>query len=85
MFYTIIPTAPPTFTVQPDQAHLSDSAAAELVRALEKHFMSPVALVSWDAAGQFRTHGAPVSEELATDEDLVWREFELPGEPEVPF
>lgn len=85
MFYTIIPIVPPTFAVQPESPELSAPDAAELVRALEQHFMSPVALVSWDAAGRFRTFGAPLIEELALDENLVWREFELPTEPEVPF
>ncbi len=52
---------------------------------LERHFMLPVALVSWDEAGVFWHRGEPIAEDLVTDEDLVWREFDLPAQADVPF
>ena len=85
MFYTIIPTVPPAFAVQPESTELSDFDAADLLHRLEQHFMSIVVLVSWNATGSFNRFGPPIDERLVIDEELVWREFELPGEPEVPF
>lgn len=85
MFFAIVPTVPPTFAVQPNSAELSDTDLAQLLRDLERHFMSPVVLVSWDAAGGFRNFGPPIKEDQVINEDLVWREFELLGEPEIPF
>jgi len=85
MFYTVIPTAPPMFAVQPNSPAISSVDAKELLEKLERHFMVAVALVSWDEAGQFRAIGHPCPEILITDEDLTWREFELPDEDEVPF
>jgi hypothetical protein len=85
MFYTIVPTTPSMFAVQPDSPDLSDAESAELLSKLERHFMLAVVLVSWNAAGTFNSYGSQIAEDLVTDEDLVWREFELPGEPEIPF
>lgn len=85
MFYAIIPDTPATFAVQPNDPQLNAAHAAELIGRLEKHFMHPISIVAWDAAGTFIRYGCPVSEETVTDEDLLWREFELPVEPDVPF
>jgi len=85
MFYTVIPTTPPMFAVQPDSSRLSDVDAAELLLKLERHFMLTVVLVSWDEAGVFKSSGPAITEDQVTGEDLVWREFELPSEPEMPF
>lgn len=85
MFYTILPTTPPTFAVQPDSPDLSDVHSAELLAKLERHFMLPVALVSWGESGAFRRFGHNIDEEAVTSEDLVWREFALPTESDLPF
>lgn len=85
MFYTIVPTTPPTFAVQPDAPQLSDAESAELLQKLEDHFMLAVVLVSWDAEGTFNSHGRQIAEDLVTGEDLVWREFGLPSEAGIPF
>ena len=85
MFYSILPTRPPTFAVQPDSPDLSDARSVELLARLEQHFMMPVVLISWDATGKFRRHGPAIAEELVCDEDLIWREFSLPVESDVPF
>jgi hypothetical protein len=85
MFFTIIPESPPVFAVQPNDALITAQSAAELIERLERHFMSPIVLVCWDQSGQFQRYGYPASEEAVTSEDIQWREFELPPEPEVPF
>lgn len=84
MFYTILPETPPVFAVQPDGALDAQSAAA-LIDRLERHFQHAIAIVTWNQAGQFQGYGHPVSEGAASDEDLQWREFELPAEPDIPF
>ena len=85
MFYAIIPHTPATFAVQPNDPQLDAALAAELIGRLEKHFMHPISIVAWDSAGKFVRYGCPISEEVVTDEDLLWREFELPADPEIPF
>lgn len=85
MFYAILKESPFVFAVQPNDPQLGAQAAAELIDRLEKHFQHPIAIVAWTPAGEFIRHGFPASEEAVTSEDLVWREFELPAEPDVPF
>lgn len=65
--------------------HAEHAEHADLLAKLERHFMSPIALVSWDQEGQFRCYGAPCSEEDASSDDLIWRRLDLPAEPEIPF
>jgi hypothetical protein len=84
MFYTILPESPPVFAVQPNETPDAQSAA-ELIGRLERHFMHAIAIVTWDKDGKYQSYGYPVSEEIASSEDLQWREFELPPEEEVPF
>lgn len=84
MFYAIVPESPPVFAVQPD-GQLDAQAAAALIERLERHFMHAIAIVSWNEAGQFQGYGYPLSEEAASSEDLQWRDFQLPAEPDVPF
>lgn len=85
MFNAIIPLAPPIVAVQLEAAKLDGDQGAELLKKLEGFFMRPVVLVAWDQTGRFISRGHPCREELLTDEDLQWRQFELPGEPEIPF
>ena len=84
MFYTILPESPPVFAVQPDEP-LDPQSAGELIERLERHFMHAIAIVTWNQGGEFQTYGYPVSEDAATNEELQWRPFELPPEPELPF
>lgn len=84
MFYTILPESPPVFAVQPDNT-LDARSAAELIERLERHFMHAIAIVIWNQAGEFVQYGYPVSEDTAASEDLQWREFQLPDEPDLPF
>lgn len=84
MFYAILRESPPVFAVQPNEQLYVQSASA-LIERLERHFLHAIAIVAWDQVGQFESCGYPVTEEAATDEDLQWREFELPAEPDVPF
>lgn len=83
MFNTIIPLNPPLIAVQVEPAQLE--RGAELLAKLEAFFMRPVVLVAWDQNSNFRSRGAACPEQMLTDEDLQWRQFELPAEPEIPF
>jgi hypothetical protein len=85
MFNAIIPLAQPIVAVQVDAAQLSGPDAAALLARLEIHFMRPVVLVAWDENSRFLSLGYPCSEDALTNDDLEWRQFELPPEPEVPF
>jgi hypothetical protein len=85
VFNAIIPLAQPIIAVQVDAAQLPDPAGAELLAKLEAYFMKPVVLVAWDQDSRFCSRGFPCPESALTDEDLHWRKFELPPEPEVPF
>lgn len=85
MFYAIIPESPPVFIVQPDEENISIAQAAELIERLEAHFLHAISIVRWDHEGKFKSFGFQVSEQTAANEDLEWREFELPALPEIPF
>lgn len=85
MFNAIIPLAQPIVAVQVDAARLEGTAGAELLARLQIHFMRPVALVAWDADAHFVSLGFPCPEEAVTSEDIEWRQFELPPDPEIPF
>ena len=85
MFYAIVKASPCVFAVQPNDPLLDARAAAELTDRLENHFGHPISIVAWNQAGEFVRYGFPMDEEAVTSEDLVWREFELPAEPDVPF
>jgi len=85
MFYAIIPEAPPVFLVQPNAETVSIDEAAELIERLKAHFLHGISIVGWDSEGKFFCFGFPISEAAAADEDLEWREFELPPLPDLPF
>jgi hypothetical protein len=85
MFNAIIPLDPPLIAVQAEPEQLEGDKGAELLAKLEAFFMRPVALVAWDQESRFISRGAMCPEAALTDEDLQWRQFELPAEPEVPF
>ena len=85
MFNAIIPLAQPIVAVQVDVDQLTGPDAADLLARLETYFMRPVVLVAWDEASRFISLGFPCPEDAVTSDDLEWRQFELPPEPEVPF
>lgn len=85
MFSAIIPMAEPIIAVQADAVEIEGEKGFELLVKLEAFFMCPVVLVAWDRDSKFISHGAICPEHLLTNEDLQWRQFELPAEPEVPF
>ena len=85
MFNAIIPFAEPIVAVQVDAAQLASGAGADLLARLETYFMRPVVLVAWDADARFISLGFPCPEDAVTSDDLEWRSFELPPEPEAPF
>lgn len=85
MFNAIIPLDPPLIAVQAEAQQLEGNQGAELLAKLETFFMRPVTLVAWNQDSKFISRGAVCPEHLLTDEDLQWRQFELPAEPEVPF
>lgn len=85
MFNAIIPLAEPIVAVQVDAAQLEGAAGAELLERLQIHFMRTVVLVAWDADARFVSLGYPCPEDMLTNDDLEWREFDLPPEPEIPF
>ena len=85
MYNAIIPLAQPIVAVQVDAAQLAGSAGAELLARLEIHFRRPVVLVAWDETSRFISLGYPCPEDALTSDDLEWRQFELPREPEIPF
>jgi hypothetical protein len=85
MFNAIIPLAQPIVAVQVDASQLADPRGAELLAELEAFFMRPVVLVAWDQDSRFHSRGFPCHENQLTNEDLQWRKFELPPEPELPF
>jgi hypothetical protein len=85
MFNAIIPLAQPIVAVQVDVAELADPAGKELLAKLEAYFMRPIVLVAWDENARFLSHGFPCPEEMLISDEIEWRQFELPPEPEVPF
>lgn len=86
MFYAIQPTSPAVFLIQPDSAETSDAKRTALLLDLSRYFMSAVALVWWDATGQFATGGHPCTEAQASSDMLTWRKFMLPATTEeLPF
>ena len=85
MFYAILPTTPPVFAVQPDALQMAEPHCGELLIKLQLHFMHEVVLVHWGEDGECHRIGKDVSEDILLDEDLVWREFDLMPEPEIPF
>lgn len=85
MFNAIIPLAHPIVAVQVEAAQLEGEAGAELMAKLEAYFMKPVAMVAWDEDSRFHSRGFPCPEDQLTNEDLHWRNFELPPEPDIPF
>lgn len=85
MFNAIISLADPIVAVQADASQLDDPHGTELLEKLEAFFMRPVVLVAWDQDSRFISRGATCPEHMLTDEDLHWRYFELPAEPEMPF
>ena len=85
MFYAILPTTPPVFAVQPDPLQMTEPACSELLAKLKQHFMHEIVMVCWAADGEFLRAGKEIPENALLDEDLVWREFELQGEPDLPF
>jgi hypothetical protein len=85
LFNAIIPLAQPIIAVQVDSAQIADPTGVEVLAKLEAYFMKPVVMVAWDENSSFRSLGFPCPESALTDEDLHWRKFELPTEPEVPF
>jgi hypothetical protein len=85
MFNAIIPLAQPIVAVQVDANAIAGPAGAELLARLEIHFMRPVVLVAWDEQSRCLKLGYPCPEEMLTDDDLDWRQFELPAEAEIPF
>ena len=85
MFSAIVPTNPPLIAVQAESWQLEGEQVDYLLRKLNAFFMRPITLVAWDQDSKFVSYGVPCSEHLLTDEDLQWRQFELPPEPEIPF
>lgn len=85
MFNAIIPLSEPIVAVQVDADQLAGAAGAELLERLEVHFMRPVVLVAWDKDSRLARLGYPCPEEMLISDDLEWRRFELPPEPEIPF
>lgn len=85
MFNAIIPLANPIVAVQVDAEQMRGNGGIELLAKLELYFMKPVVLVAWGEDSKFMTLGVACPESLLTDEDLQWRKFELPPEPEIPF
>lgn len=85
MFNAVIPLSPPVIAVQVDEGMLSSDEGQELLGRLEAYFMTPVVLVAWDRDAKFLCRGAACPENDLISEDLDWREFELPPEPEIPF
>lgn len=85
MFNAVVPSDPPLIAVQAEPWQLEGNQGAELLAKLEAFFMRPVVLVAWDQDSKFHSRGAACPEYLLTDEDLQWRQFDLPAEPEIPF
>jgi len=85
MFNAIIPLAQPIVAVQVEAAQLEGEAGAELLAKLEGYFMKPIALVAWDEKSRFVSRGYTCPESALIDDDLHWRRFELPPEPDLPF
>lgn len=85
MFNAIIPLAQPIVAVQVDAEQLDRPDVAKLWERLETYFMRPVVLVAWDEAAQFKSFGYPCPEAALTSDDIEWRQFDLPPEPDIPF
>jgi hypothetical protein len=85
VFNAIISLAEPIVAVQVDVEQLQGPQGMELLAKLKAYFMRPVVMVAWDQNSHFLSRGTACPEDMLTDEDLQWRQFELPSEPEVPF
>ena len=85
MFNAVIPLTPPVIAVQVDSALLDSGQGEEFLQKMKAFFMCPVVLVAWDEQSKFRCLGHDCPEADLISEDLHWREFEAPTEPEVPF
>lgn len=85
MFNAVIPLTPPVIAVQVDYELLDSGQGQEFLTRMEAFFMSPVVLVAWDKEANFKCLGHACPESDLISEDLNWREFEPPVEPELPF
>jgi hypothetical protein len=77
----------PYIVVEVDPIEFDGPAADELQARLEQHFMRPVVMVTpdWEADEGIRARGFPGPITLLASPDVVWRDLELPAEPEIPF
>lgn len=85
MFNAVIPLSPPIVAVQVDASVLCGNEGPALLGKLQAFFKIHVALVAWDQELGFQSINCPCEESDLLEEDLVWRAFELPLEPDVPF
>ena len=85
MFNAVIPLSPPIVAVQVDAPVLNGSEGPALLAKLQAFFKIHVALVAWDQEAGFKSIDCPCQESDLLEEDLVWRAFELPPEPDIPF
>ena len=85
MFNAVIPLLPPIVAVQVDASVLSGGQGRALLAKLQAFFKIHVALVAWDQESGFQSINCPCEESDLLEEDLVWRAFELPPEPDIPF
>lgn len=85
MFNAVIPLTPPVIAVQVDYALLESGGGQELLEKMQAYFMCPVVLVAWNSESKFKCLGHHCPEEALISEDLCWRAFEPPSEPDLPF
>jgi len=85
MFNAVLPFAPLIIAIQVDEEILNGPDVDALLQKLESFFMVAVVVVAWDKDAKFKCRGAACSELDLISEELVWREFDLPAEPEMPF
>lgn len=77
----------PYIVVEVDPAEFDGPGCDELHKRLSQHFMRQAVLITpdWEADSGIRARGFPGPIALLASTDIIWRELELPAEPEIPF
>lgn len=78
----------PFVVVDVDPADFDGPDFPRLLERLDKHFMMPVSVTTpdWESDSGVRVAGAYYPVDVLTDQSLVWRDLDLPPDPDdLPF
>lgn len=87
MRYAIGKWIAPIVIVEVDPDEFDGSSGDQMLERLRAHFMVDVALIApdWEAPQGIRAKGLDCPTYLLVEQELIWRQFQLPPEEEVPF